>query len=605
MKYCEVSINISDRNHIIPVTEIPRFIKNNSQHSLYRSVWLYDDDILKHRMLRKTVSGFKGAYYIDKLIFDIDTKGKEYIVVRGIIDDVIDTMRDQFSVPMEAIRIWFSGTGFHITAPDFFGFQPGPLLPKAVRATLHKYFPNTDDTIYIPTGLIRLSNTINQKSQLYKIPLEPEEFQRMTLEEIRVLAEKPRRLKSDKVTGLKKHQHLIIVPTEQEKKFELPADDSGRIVTCMQKLYNQGPSVGSRHIEGLRLVSSWRRGGISEKGAIALLTDWLEGETISDYEIKHIVHSVYEKAYTYSCKDVVFEKYCDSRCVYYKNKNYAVQVDSMDDIAGQYAQYLKLKKSGGAFDLGELFDAPPYRFVPQELVIFIGDTKVGKTAIVQNICVALKHMRILYMSLEVGAPQLFRRFVQIAYGLDKEDADKALLEDPRAYTEALSHIRVVTTPPKLDDVVKIISQTDAQLVVVDTMDGIVVDGAREETAITREVALMLKELANRLSIIIIGVHHISKFAVAKTDKLTKHSGKGSSAMEQKADKLIAIEPFNGNQRILRTLASRDEHDITIPFDFDGNTFRFTRVYPKQIGFNNEEEPIATIDPSGVLVPRFT
>jgi hypothetical protein len=48
------------------------------------------------------------------------------------------------------------------------------------------------DSIYEYYGLIRVGNTWNRKSGLYKIPLSYDEFKAMSMDEIRELAKKPR-----------------------------------------------------------------------------------------------------------------------------------------------------------------------------------------------------------------------------------------------------------------------------------------------------------------------------------------------------------------------------------------------------------------------------
>ena len=60
-----------------------------------------------------------------------------------------------------------------------------------VRKKLLSLFPRCD-TIYNNYSLIRLPNTWNRKSKLYKIPLSIDEITNMNIDEIKFLAKKPR-----------------------------------------------------------------------------------------------------------------------------------------------------------------------------------------------------------------------------------------------------------------------------------------------------------------------------------------------------------------------------------------------------------------------------
>ena len=63
--------------------------------------------------------------------------------------------------------------------------------------------------------------------------------------------------------------------------------------------------------------------------------------------------------------------------------------------------------------------AQDYILKPGELVIFSGDTGMGKTAFVQNL-VANSKKDTLFLSLEMNEVLTYRRFVQIITGESKE-----------------------------------------------------------------------------------------------------------------------------------------------------------------------------------------
>jgi len=90
-------------------------------------------------------------------------------------------------------------------------------------------------------------------------------------------------------------------------------------------------------------------------------------------------------------------------------------------------------------------------------------------------------------------------------------------------------------------------------------------------------------MANRTDTIIIGVHHITKSAgvndKGEPKELTVHSGKGSSAIEQKSDRMIAIEGSRQtNVRLIRSLKTRDDESFAIQLQFNASTnFRMEQL----------------------------
>ena len=73
------------------------------------------------------------------------------------------------------------------------------------------------------------------------------------------------------------------------------------------------------------------------------------------------------------------------------------------------------------------------------------------------------------------------------------------------------------------------------------------------------------------------MNHISKSATYEP-RLSVHSAKGNSVIEQKADKVIGIMgDRDTNKRILRSLKSRDEARFQIALNFEYETMRFKEM----------------------------
>jgi predicted ATP-dependent serine protease len=163
--------------------------------------------------------------------------------------------------------------------------------------------------------------------------------------------------------------------------------------------------------------------------------------------------------------------------------------------------------------------------------------------------------------------------------MSKADVFEHYKNSNNGLSTAISHISVMTAAPDLQVIRRLVAEHKPHLLVVDTTDCIIPPRRNEELAEENSVARGLKDIAQTQDTIIIGVHHISKFA-ATQGKLNIHSGKGSSAFEQKADKVISIEGnVDSSLRTITSLGARDEASFKLLVDIDWNTFRFKQVSP--------------------------
>jgi len=182
--------HITNRGQADLVTNLPNLVGDSKDlHELYHSWYSFDKDIKFHLEGTKSIVSFKGVYYLDKIVLDMDKKNlsdDDFIqLVRFFVD--VDLMQD-LGVKKEHIQVWFSGTGFHIVLPNIFGFTPSISLPFTVKSTLQDVFPDCDP-IYDGARLIRAPFSYNKKSGLFKIPLRVDELHVLSFEQIKKKAE--------------------------------------------------------------------------------------------------------------------------------------------------------------------------------------------------------------------------------------------------------------------------------------------------------------------------------------------------------------------------------------------------------------------------------
>ena len=573
MRYLEIALGaFTNRGKILPENELESYIKKAQELELplFRSYFSYDESVLKH--VNKTLRAYPGIVYIDSLIFDIDKAGDKDVYVHLRAKDFVQNLINNWQLDKNTIGTWYSGNGFHIEIPNIFEFKP-TTDTETIKQTLTHYFPQGDN-IYDKTRLIRVGDTINQKTNRYKILLTLEEFFDLPIEDIITLSKEPRGITKIQFNKFPTFPELIIKTSKLSLHNQDDKNETTKIVTCMQKLYNRGANKGSRHTDMLRLASSWRRAGIPYSGIIAMLEKW--APTLETSEITHIVDGVFKQKYQYSCKDPVFEKYCDPKCIFYAKKNYSPEIHDSESLEKSYIKFIKTDFTNKSFDLAHIYALEnKFEILPGELVMVIGDTKLGKSAWVQNICTNI-NLPILYLSLEMHERLTFRRFIQIAHHLSKEEVNKHYDKEGKKLFEKINHIRIMSVAPELDAIKRLIADSEAKVIVIDVIDAIDVKGVQDDNKIT-PIINELKNVAQQLDVIIIGIHHISK-ASARDSMLDIHSGKGSSSVEQKADKIIAIEgdrlkPY----RQISSLGARDEHPFKIMTQMSSKTFEFRQV----------------------------
>ena len=161
--------------------DVPNYARLHEYIGVYTSVWLYDTrDLDRARRL--------GSLYFD---LDSDQADEAY-------RDTIKLVRYLVQyIPREGIRVYFSGSkGFHVeceavvlgitpsnTLPDLYRYIAGELRSQLELTTI-------DFAVYDARRIWRLPNTINQKTNLYKIPLTGDLFD-SSLEAIKEAAKNP------------------------------------------------------------------------------------------------------------------------------------------------------------------------------------------------------------------------------------------------------------------------------------------------------------------------------------------------------------------------------------------------------------------------------
>lgn len=337
------------RNHVVPVTDMPDLVKAYQNFECYSTYFLYSPEILTYMELhpvdgKPSVSGFDGKIWASYLPIDIDSDDLEIALKNARRLGEVLFMRKGLSP--ESCPIYFSGAkGFH--------FMLDVRLFERVIPSLHLHlvFAHFRKELVFETSrlnqevfdlsikdkvrLLRLPNTINQKTNLYKIQLLPEELFQLSIDAIREKAKKTGELHFTDETGLvpktksvseqkdltqifhrssKIIQRLTRKPFRYFIKPKLGTDPEKFLCPGFLAIWHSHIPAGLRNNCVIRLLSEFRRNGLAEEESRDLIFDWNQKNQIGlrDRELEQTIKSAYLRAYPYhySCHDEMIQQFC-------------------------------------------------------------------------------------------------------------------------------------------------------------------------------------------------------------------------------------------------------------------------------------------------------
>jgi Primase C terminal 1 (PriCT-1) len=336
------------RNHIVSITEVPALAKSFNYYGCYATYFFFSDEVLTYMSaqgdnLPPSVAGYEGKVRSSFLPIDLD-----HVEVTPALEAakrLSSFLLERWALDPNALQIYFSGLkGFHILLDTrLFGrIAPSKNLPTifdSIRRHLAQELPEplretVDLSIKDRVRLLRLPNTIHEKSKLYKIILSPTELEHLNPGQIRELGRTARPLTLTDETGLvsradiranQKASELFSRVRRQTAKLtrkpfvypiRRPADLSKLEFVCagVRKIWESHIEPGYRNNCAIRLASEFRLLGLSGDETEQKLLEWNQRNRIelSPMELKSVVHSAYQHRfpYRYSCRDAILRQYC-------------------------------------------------------------------------------------------------------------------------------------------------------------------------------------------------------------------------------------------------------------------------------------------------------
>ena len=538
-----------------------------------------------------SVGKYRGMSYADFLPFDFDdSNGPEVSVlqVRGFLKMLEITYE---IAGLSGVRFWFSGyKGFHVCLSSmlFGGWGPAPGLHtqlKALALSIARDFV-IDSGIYDQNRLLRIENTVNTKSGLYKIPLTMQEILFLDVSDILKLAEAPRTLEGvipweiaepvvpcvEAWAGARSGGQKVRAPLEQD-------DDLFNSVLCEGE---------GRDVRAFKIARYLRDGGMRPDRALKVLEFWNSklSEPLTDTDGADVLEKKIQNAYG----DMVVE---EDRVV----PERLMSIEEMDVAYAAYIQATKTRRLTLGF---RAVDLSLRGVAPGEICTVIAKSGVGKTAFLQNVLVHIadtqRDILAVFASMEQPVAQCFERFAQIVGGISGKDVEDGWA-DPEYRAGLLRELRprfgdrVWTfdvpglTMAELGRLVRVAETKVGRKVNVLALDYLgLMDGSDLDKTIYAQVSKLargMKAFAKTHDLAIILLCQVQRSTGEDGDSpLTIHSARESGAIEESADFLLGLyrpemKSENDDKVTIQILKNRKGKTGAWTYDFNGETMRIT------------------------------
>jgi len=335
------------RNHIVSIDEVPALVRSFDHYGCYATYFFFSDEVLTYMSAQSggapSIAGYEGKVWAPYLPIDLDHP--DLAPAQEAAKRLQSFLLGRWAIEPDALQIYFSGAkGFHLLLDcRVFGrLTPSTRLPivfDALRRHLAQEIAEPlretiDLSIKDRVRLLRLPNTMHEKSRLYKIILTTTELENFSAEEVRQAARRMRPLTVTDETGflsrVKVQENRAAAELFQRVKrqtarltrkpfvyrFHRPADPAMLGFRCagMERIWQSHIEPGSRNNCAIRLASEFRLMGLSQDETMEKLYDWNARNRIDlpPEEIKAVVHSAYQRRYPYrySCRDAILRRYC-------------------------------------------------------------------------------------------------------------------------------------------------------------------------------------------------------------------------------------------------------------------------------------------------------
>jgi len=304
---------------------------------VYRSIFTYENvDLGNSRIL--------GPLFFD---FDMPQNGDAKLL-QTEVRAAVANLQKIFNISTSDIRVFFSGhKGFHVIVPtEVFGnrFYDYTILTKTYHAIAqilvscwHEFKPGAvsclDLRIYDHRRMFRLPNSVNSKSNLYKIEIPVSFLKRYSFSDIRELAIQPCKTLSD-ISNYNQVANTVLCRAMQtvksdnkkaETKITREKKKERKMLPCIENILSTSVSKGKRNNVAVALASALFQLQISSDDVINIMQEWNDNNDppLDEDELFKVIMSAKrmdDKEMYYGCTGIKDIGFCDNSCSIGKHK---------------------------------------------------------------------------------------------------------------------------------------------------------------------------------------------------------------------------------------------------------------------------------------------
>lgn len=319
-----------DENEKTKTQNIKERFKNSD---FYRTNYIYDN-----------IEDINSATIYGPMVIDLDIDLNTDEDLENLKIDlllVLSTLDLLMGITEDNIAIYFSGNkGFHIIIPpSIFGLVPHKnlnLVYKRIAEELYDIttFKTVDLKIYDKRRLIRVVNSINEKTGLYKVPISSKKLNTMGLEQLKAYASSPKETR-EIIDTKKKTKAIAYIKSliEEDKRRAQNKRNKNNInykkvfkkkkmpkVPCIKNIVENGASIGQRNDTTVALSSIIFQSGYDFEETMQMVKYWNESkneEPLKDSEIETTVKSAYSmflEGRKFGCSTLSELSECSENC---------------------------------------------------------------------------------------------------------------------------------------------------------------------------------------------------------------------------------------------------------------------------------------------------
>lgn len=283
-----------------------------------------------------------GDFYLD---FDCELNEQNFLSFKEDVLGIYDDIQDDFHLSHEHMQLYFSGAkGFHLIVPACnMGCSISDDLNEQFKKIAMYYKKRSayiDSKIYDTRRVLRIPNSVNSKTNLYKIPISYDELTLLDYASLCLKASAPQKamkmkyMASPHAQKNKKNEIISKINNEekslysmQKKTFDRNLLNEDVIFPCMYRMLEDIHHKGSRNEVLVVIASHLFQKGVGFDEVLSYLSSW--NQTHFDPPIKNAefmvtlrsVYSHFSRGRRYGCQSILKLGYCDFNCSFdFKNR---------------------------------------------------------------------------------------------------------------------------------------------------------------------------------------------------------------------------------------------------------------------------------------------